>query len=436
MKEFSIDLSAEQIADQRTREYFQEVLGSFINGNYRSAVVMLWSVVVADFVYKLQALRDLYQDPTATSILDSIEAKQKANPTNAEWESFLLDEINSRTHLLETADYQHLINLQKLRHLSAHPVLSGSHLLFAPNKETTRSLIRNALEAVLLKPPIFSKKIVGEFVSDIAAKKEFLPDKMALKQYLNAKYFCNLHLSVEHELFKALWKFCFRVSNEDTDANRGINARALHLLYERHPTELRQFIVQNAAHFSEVAPAGPPLTALIELLSEFPALFGALTDAARVPLTTFANTHINLLSPSSFLSQSFVEHVAKVSALTYEQLRDLSDENWKALTEKGAETGQVQLVYGLGVKIYCGSRAFGTADSHFARFIEPHIAEFDDTRLNDILVGIEGNNQTYWRGRAAIDHLKIADRVAIVGNVDLAQFPNFTGSLPKAETDV
>jgi len=77
---------------------------------------------------------------------------------------------------LEAADYQHLVNLQKLRHLSAHPVLSGSHLLFSPNKETTRSLIRNALEAVLLKPPIFSKKIVGEFVFDIAAKKELLPD--------------------------------------------------------------------------------------------------------------------------------------------------------------------------------------------------------------------------------------------------------------------
>jgi len=80
MREFSVDLAAEQISDQRTKDYFQEVLGSFINGNYRSAVVMLWSVVVADFVYKLQALRDLYQDPTAIAILDAIEAKQQRIP--------------------------------------------------------------------------------------------------------------------------------------------------------------------------------------------------------------------------------------------------------------------------------------------------------------------------------------------------------------------
>jgi hypothetical protein len=330
-------------------------------------------------------------------------------------------------------NYQHLVNLQKLRHLSAHPVLSGSHLLFAPNKETTRSLIRNALEAVLLKPPIFSKKIVGEFVSDIAAKKELLPDQKALRQYLNAKYFGNLHTSVEHELLKALWKFCFRVSNPDTDANRSINTRALHLLYERHPTELRQFIVHDAGYFSEVAHNGAPLTALIEFLSECPAIFGVLTDAARVPLATYANTHVNLLAPSSFLSPTFPDHIAKILALPYAQLRELSDENWKKLIAKGTEAGQVQQVYGVGAKIYCGSLAFDSADSHFARFIGPHIAEFDSERLKQILAGIEGNNQTYWRGRAAIDHPKIAERIAVVGNIDLAAYPHFTASLPTTE---
>jgi hypothetical protein len=309
MKDFSIELAAEQIADQRTKEYFNEVLSSFVNGNYRSAVVMLWSVVVADFVYKLQSLRDMYQDPTATAILESIEKKQQINPSSPDWEPFLLDEINMRTHLLEAADYQNLINLQKLRHLSAHPVLSSSNLLFSPNKETTRSLIRNSLEAVLLKPPIFSKKIVVEFVSDIAAKKELLPDQNALKQYLSAKYFGNLHASVEHELVKALWKFCFRVSNADTDLNREINVRALRLFYQRNPTQFRQFIVQNAEYFSEIAPSGEPLKALIVFLSECPALFSALNDAARVPLKNFAKSDLNLFAPASYVSDSFSEHV-------------------------------------------------------------------------------------------------------------------------------
>ena len=65
MKDFSIDVEAENIFDQRTREYFQEVLGSFVNGNYRSAVVMLWSVVVADLIYSFRnyATSTLTQQP-------------------------------------------------------------------------------------------------------------------------------------------------------------------------------------------------------------------------------------------------------------------------------------------------------------------------------------------------------------------------------------
>lgn len=432
MSDFSVELASEQIHDQRSKEYFQEVLGSFINGNYRSAVVMLWSVVVADFVFKLQALRDLYQDPVATSILDAIGQRQTAAPTSSEWEPFLIEEINNRTHFLETGDYQHLVNLQKLRHLSAHPVLSSANLLFSPNKETTRSLIRNALEAVLLKPPIFSKRIVNEFVVDIAAKKELLPDQQALSRYLNAKYFRGLHLSVEQELLKALWKFCFRTSNPDTDANRDINSRALKLLFQRHPVELRQFITLNAESFSEVAPNGAPLGALINFLSEFPSLFNVLTDAARVPLAAYVDTDVNLLAIAAFTSNSFGEHLNRLQGLEYESLRKLSDESWKHLLTKAEAEGLNDAAHSIAVKIYTGSLSFDSADSNFARFITPIIEGFSSASLILLLDGIEGNNQTHWRGRARLDHQDISARVAAVGGIDLTPYPNFRGSLNSA----
>lgn len=430
MKDFSIELAAESIVDSRTREYFEEVLISFINGNYRSAVVMLWSVVVADLVYKLQSLRDLYQDQTATSILESIERRQQANPTNPDWEIFLVDEINTRTNLFEIADYQHLVNLQKLRHLSAHPVLSSSNLLFSPNKETARSAIRNALEGVLLKPPIFSKKVVQELVTDLAAKKALLPDNPSLKQYLEAKYFRNLHPAVECELIKALWKFCFRVSNADTDSNREINTRILSLLYQRNPIEFKNYISQNNAYFSEIAPTGEPLKALVVFLAEFPALYPVLTDAAKAPLSTFAQTDINLLALASFIKESFSEHIVCLKAMEYGFLRNITDENWNTLVSKGRDAGIVQDVFSIGTKIYCGSGLFDTADLHFARFIDPQIAEYDHDRLVELLQGIERNNQTYWRGRSQIDHPKVAERVGVVGGINLDDYPNFKAYLP------
>jgi hypothetical protein len=158
---------------------------------------MLWTVVISDLIYKLQQLKDLYQETGAKSILKEVEEKQMKAPNSSEWENYLVEQVNSRTHLLEPADFEHLQTLRKLRHLSAHPTLSGTNLLFSSNKETVRALIRNSLEGVLLKPPIFSRKIVDEFIKDLALKAELLPDTESLKQYLEAKYFKNLHPSVE-----------------------------------------------------------------------------------------------------------------------------------------------------------------------------------------------------------------------------------------------
>lgn len=433
MKEFSIELAAENIVDNRTREYFAEVLSSFINGNYRSAIVMLWSVVISDMVYKLQTLRDLYQDQTATSILEAIENKQQANPSSPEWEQYLIGEIFSRTQLLEAADYQHIINLQKLRHLSAHPVLSDVNLLFSPNKETTRALIRNALEAVLLKPPIFTKKIIKEFVVDISDKKDLLPDQHALKRYLESKYFKNLHPTVEKELIKTIWKFCFRLSNQDVDINREINKRVMDLLYLRNPVEFRGFVADNSEYFSEITPSGDPACALIYFLSEHPEIYSVLNDSAKAPLSTYVESDVNLFSRAIFLSRDLGEHISKLQQFKYAELRELEDSNWSFLVSHAREAGLLQELFEIGIFIYCNSGNFDSADSNFARFIEPYIHEFDNDRLAILLEGIEDNNQTYWRGRAQIDHRKVLERINVLGGIDLEKYPHFGHSLPEAD---
>ena len=80
MTGFSIDLAADRIIEPRTRDYFTEVTRSFSNECYRSSLVMLWTVVVCDLVYKLQTLRDLYGDASAATLLADVEAKRAANP--------------------------------------------------------------------------------------------------------------------------------------------------------------------------------------------------------------------------------------------------------------------------------------------------------------------------------------------------------------------
>ena len=101
MYEFSVEQAANNIHDHRTKEYFREVMNNYFNGNHRSALVMLWTVVICDLVYKLQYLKDIHGDEKAKSILDEMEDFQEKNPANPKWEENLLKEIFTRTSLLE-----------------------------------------------------------------------------------------------------------------------------------------------------------------------------------------------------------------------------------------------------------------------------------------------------------------------------------------------
>lgn len=174
MQEFSLEGIAEQIHYGKTKGYFEEVLSSYNNGNYRSTVVMLWSVAICDIIYKLQSLIDLYDDPSAKEILREVTAIQDQDYKSSAWEIKLLDDVHEKTNLLDSSEYEDLRYLQKQRHLSAHPVLNSERELHSPNKETVRSLLRNTLEGLLVKPPFYTQRIMKELLEDIAESADVL----------------------------------------------------------------------------------------------------------------------------------------------------------------------------------------------------------------------------------------------------------------------
>jgi hypothetical protein len=184
-------MTAEKIIDARTRKYFGEVLQCYNSGCFRSAVVMLWSVVVCDLLFKLDHLANAnaYADPTAKSILKDIEKLRLQNPKSPDWEWTLVEEIVKRTQLLESSDEVNLKTLQDHRHLSAHPVLTSTEVLFSPSREVVRAHVRNTLEGVLIKPAMFSKKVFDALTEDLETNEAVLPDENSLERYLGAKYF-------------------------------------------------------------------------------------------------------------------------------------------------------------------------------------------------------------------------------------------------------
>lgn len=69
-------------------------------------MVMLYSGVVCDLIYKLQELSERYN----ASILEKIKEEQKENLDNPKWESTLITEIKERISLFETQDALEAIN--------------------------------------------------------------------------------------------------------------------------------------------------------------------------------------------------------------------------------------------------------------------------------------------------------------------------------------
>ena len=197
MKNFEIESMKDRIHFGKTKEYFDEVLTSYQVGSYRSSVVMLWAVAISDIIYKLQYLVDLYSDTAAKEILDEVRAIQNEDARSSSWELGVVDNVFKKTNLIDSAEYENIRYLQKQRHLCAHPVLRDNLELYKPNKETVRSLIRNTLEGLLIKPPFYTQKVISEILEDLDESNEALNTYQKVKRYIESRYLNRMTDDVE-----------------------------------------------------------------------------------------------------------------------------------------------------------------------------------------------------------------------------------------------
>ena len=128
-----IDSLVEQIQNNKTKEYFKEVLSSYYSGNYRSAIVMLYTCLICDLVYKLQEMSEYYNDKVSEEILNTINKKQSENPRSSEWEKYLVTEMYNNHRIIEIPEYTNIEALQQHRNLCAHPILKDGADLYSPN---------------------------------------------------------------------------------------------------------------------------------------------------------------------------------------------------------------------------------------------------------------------------------------------------------------
>lgn len=419
MSGFSIEQKAEEIYHPKTKEYFKEVVQSYVNGSYRSAVVMLYSVVMCDLIYKLKDLKELYNDEIAKSILEKIEEEQEKNTTNpGSWEGLLIEEVKSRTFLLEPIDKVSLDTLRQHRHLSAHPVLTQQDLLSTPNKETVRALIRNMLEGLLVKNPVMSKKVFKTLLEDLAQHKDFFTNDSSLGNYVESRYLKNTNEQMINTIFKDLWSITFYCDSEDCKLNREINYQTLKILYKKYKTSLLKFIEHNSIPFNKFREDDPTiLMRFTVFLGNNPELYGFIEshNQTRLKVSIERDWKYNVRSP--FLRGSMEEHFnylinemhynVQEFELRFYKKHSLSKYERQLLLYWASENDCLDKYYDLLIKQFVYSSSYDSADLNFDVFIKPNLDKFNREQFLAIYNGINSNRQCHEHRNAKDNNTKI-----------------------------
>lgn len=401
---FSIEEAYEKIHNSKTKEYFKEILTTFNTGCYRSTIVMLYSITICDLIFKLQELIELYENPTATEILNNIDTCQKANPKSPDWENKLLDEIKSKTQLLDEAEYKKVLYLQTIRHLCSHPTIKkDENILYIPNRDEVKALIRNILDGVILKQPIMLNNILDQLINDISTHKDSL-DELEFEKYLKSKYFNKMLPKIQLKIFRTLWKFVFRTSNDDCDNNRKANYKALCTIYKLQKDQIIDMINTDRHYFSIIEPP-TPATYLLTFLCDYDTskkIYNTLEESAQAIIKSLANNNLYLEVRAWFLNDNLQTHINQLS---------IKEITWHSIkTAPLSFINSINKLYTLSKELMCQndfffmiinffnqSSYYDMADFLFTKVIKPYLNEFNKEHFEKLLEGINTNSQIYDR---------------------------------------
>ncbi|MEG3895913.1 MULTISPECIES: hypothetical protein [unclassified Microcoleus] len=428
MSEFSLENLSEKIHYGQTKNYFQEVLSSYHNGNYRSAVVMLWSVAVCDIVYKLQYLVDLYEDAVAKLILDELTTLQNSDSKSSFWEVKLIDDTHAKTNLLDNSEYENLRYLQKQRHLSAHPILDSDRELHSPNKETVRALIRNTLEDLLIKPPFYTKKITKELLEDIAESAPALNTRQKVKRYVESRYLSRLKPEVELSIYRTLWNLVFKADNEECIKNRYINLQTLEVIGNRNAGSILNIIKGEKDYYSNVSSLSQPVDYLVFYLSTNPKIYDLLNEDAKLKIQHNVKTTQTSKICGWFAKDNLEGHYEDILSLIKNDINfNFRKGELKFLLETPDTEEWQHLFCRILSSYYCASRTYDEANSRFQEAISPYLKVFDKEAIVFLIHQIEQNDQVYGRRKAKEEHKEIQKKLFQLHGqeFDLNRYPNF-----------
>lgn len=393
MTNYNIDTLLGRIQDPRTREYMDEVLSCYYSKNYRSVIVMLYSVVICDLIFKLQRMVDIYNDNVSNRILSEIEKLQTDNPTSPFWENTLRDELVQNHRIISTAEASHIEALQKERHLCAHPVIKNSAELHKPNPASVYAHIITALDEILTRPVLLENSLLELILDDIAAQRKILRKADEFLLYIREKFLEKIKSpEIEQRLIINLWKIVFKLTNEDAKKNRKINLLLLNELCNRNENSLKNVILKNAEKLSANVNISDldTLSSFVTFLNSHVYLYECLTKPFKITLEAQIDKYSIIKNISFFLHDDL--------KVFYEELlmTVAEDDEWKYQMKFIEKKFSKEDALRIPISIFGRSESFDDAYSNYSIFIKPFLKDMTENNMVAVFEAIKNNGQIRW----------------------------------------
>ena len=384
---FSIQ-GIDDIYFDRTKEYFKEVLSSFFNDNYRSAIVMLYSTVICDICLKLRELENVYGDLTAKQILQEVNNLQNGDNKSA-WEKRLIDLVCEKGYI-NLKLYSDIAHLYSDRCFSSHPSMDEDYKLMSPSKEMTIAHIKNMLDELFVDPPTFNKNMVGAITDGLEQRKDAFVNDEQIKHFLYSAYYSRMTDFALTSLFKSLWAFCFNKPNDSNcKSNAEINRKALLYLYCYKPSLIEK--AKESGFAFKISNEYWCIDSLIRFLS-ITNTYSYIDDSDRLLVAGALSNDYNLKAISWFCFDSFAlyhEDFCKTvsSGFPYDYDYDIL----LMLKDKYENEGKINDYLGICVSLFGNVNDFYKTVGFYNKYIRNHLVEFDETHLESILKTINDN---------------------------------------------
>ena len=420
----------DSIPNPKTRDLFKEVLSSYVIENYRSAIVMLYSVTICDLIYKLIDLRDIYGDNKAEAILSEVSSFSDET-TRKNWERTLIEKIHKRTDLLSQESCDAIERLHQVRNYAAHPTFSASFELSVPSKEATIAHMKEMLYHILTRPCYFGKNEIDPMTEDFDRFRESFNQEYELwKDFLIRKYYSHLRPERIATWFVSLWTLCFmKPDNDDCNRNRTQLAFALRALLDSHKQDCIAALNHEKERYG-VNPDENTVGSAIAVLSFHPDLYKLLNDDAKAVVQAAARNNVNMSALAFFLSPSLSEHMTMLDG-KMEWPRPgkspISSKVAERLFAIASDNGLESIILDHYVSWYAFSRNFDMANERFDIFVAPFLSDMEKHHFEKLLTETNHNYQIYGRGNSNSANTEIMKYAK--GQINISdigeRYPNF-----------